>query len=384
MDAATLDRIDEISAADWNRIVRSGNPFLQHEFLAALEHSGSVGPDTGWRPRHLVLKQAGTLVGAMPLYEKRDSWGEFVFDWSWARAYEQAGLDYYPKLVCAIPFSPVTGPRILSAEATVTVPQELARTALALMREDGYSSLHVLFPEQAELDTFESSGMMRRKDCQFHWHNRGYADFDDYLQTFSSKKRKNTRRERRKVEEAGVTLERRFGFEIGPQDWRQLYELHALSFLRRGRPPYLTLAFFEEVGRTMGDAVIAVIARQRGSMVAAAIFFAGGNTLYGRYWGCADYFDALHFEACYYQGIEICIDQGLEIFEPGTQGEHKISRGFEPIATWSLHCLADPRFQRALEPLLRQEERHVDRYMESARDALPFKASSMQDAGGSA
>ncbi len=374
MEIQTLERVEQVTAAEWNAVAGGDNPFVRHEFLAALEHNACVGPGTGWRPCHLIAKHDGHIVAAMPLYEKDDSWGEFVFDWSWARAYQQAGLDYYPKLVCAVPFSPVTGPRILARPEHDSVRAELGNAAIALAREHGYSSLHILFPPSGELATFESVGMLRRKDCQFHWRNRGYSDFDDFLASFSSKKRKNTRRERRKVEEAGITLERRWGSDITAQDWKRLYELHALSFLRRGRQPYLTLEFFEEVGRTMADAVLAVMARNGSEMVAAAIFFAGTRQLFGRYWGCTDYYDALHFETCYYQGIEICIENGYDLFEPGTQGEHKISRGFEPSATWSMHSLGDPRFHHALSGLLRQEELHVDRYIEAARAALPFKS----------
>lgn len=376
METATLERVEQVSAAEWNAVAGGNNPFVRHEFLAALERNACVGPGTGWRPCHLIAKHDGRIVAAMPLYEKDDSWGEFVFDWSWARAYEQAGLHYYPKLVCAVPFSPVTGPRILVRPENDSVRAELSNAALELAHDHGYSSLHVLFPPSSELETFAAAGMLRRKDCQFHWRNRGYADFDDFLASFSSKKRKNTRRERRKVGETGITLERRWGGDITTRDWKRLYELHALTFLRRGRQPYLTLEFFEEIGQTMADAVLAVIARNGSDMVAAAIFFAGAGQLFGRYWGCTDYYDALHFETCYYQGIEICIEHGYDLFEPGTQGEHKISRGFEPSATWSMHSLGDPRFHHALSGLLKQEERQVDRYIEAARAALPFKKAS--------
>lgn len=381
METEILDRIEQVSAADWNAVAGDDNPFLRHEFLAALERNACVGPGTGWHPRHLIARRAGTIVGAMPLYEKDDSWGEFVFDWSWARAYEQSGLLYYPKLVCAIPFSPVTGSRILVRPEDAPVRAELGAAAMDLAHDRGYSSLHVLFPLESELETFATAGMLRRKDCQFHWRNRGYSEFDEFLAGFSSKKRKNTRRERRKVSDAGITLERRWGGDISNHDWRQLYELHALSFLRRGRQPYLSLGFFEEVGRTMADSVLVVMARDGRDMIAAAIFFAGSRQLYGRYWGCTDYYDALHFETCYYQGIEICIENGFRLFEPGTQGEHKISRGFEPSATWSMHSLAEQRFHHALTPLLRQEERHVDRYIEAARSALPFKNGFVEEPG---
>jgi predicted N-acyltransferase len=373
MDAVFVDSIEAVDPGDWNRLAGADNPFLRHEFLLALERQGCVGRDTGWQPQHLLLRERGVLRAGMPLYRKFDSWGEFVFDWAWAHAYRQAGRSYYPKLVAAVPYSPVSGPRLLCGPDAHSPWPEAAARLRGLAEESGMSSLHVLFPAAEELPGLAASGLALRKDCQFHWHNRAYGDFDDFLAGFTSKKRKNTRRERRKVHEAGIRLERRYGAELDASEWERVYELHALSFLRRGRPPYLTLDFFREIGRTLGESVLAVIARRHGEPVAAAIFLLGREVLYGRYWGCREYHDALHFETCYYQGIELCIEQGLARFEPGTQGEHKLSRGFEPSATWSAHWLADPRFHAAVSRYIAEETAQVDAYMHAVQSELPFR-----------
>ena len=369
-----LDSLEGVEPRDWNAL-SDGNPFLRHEFLVALERTGCIGPGTGWEPAYVTARADGRLVGAMPLYVKYDSRGEFVFDWSWADAYEQAGGRYYPKLVASIPFTPATGRRLLVAPGLPTseIEAALLRRAEDVRRELDASSLHCLFPTDGEGAAFEAAGYLPRKSCQFHWRNRGYEDFDAFLATFSSAKRKKARRERRRVAEAGIRFEHARGDELSVAEWDAVFEFHAFTFLRRGRPPYLNREFFAEIARSMPESLVVVVARHERVPIAAAICFQGGGALYGRYWGSLADFHSLHFEACYYQGIEYCIREGLDKFEPGTQGEHKISRGFSPTATWSWHRLEDPRFQRAVQQFLTRETMQVDAYMDYLEDHVPYR-----------
>jgi len=373
--ASIVERMDAIAPGEWNALAGDG-PFLRHEFLAALEHSGTVGPDTGWQPRHLVLRDdAGVLVGAMPLYRKTDSWGEFVFDFAWADAYRRAGLRYFPKLVAAVPYTPATGPRLLSRPGAPRAPvvAALADAALELAREERASSLHVLFPALAEAQELEPRGFLRRKDCQFHWQNRGYGCFDDFLAGFTAEKRKKAKRERRRVAEAGITFRFLQGGDIDAGLWQEIMPLYGSSFWRRGREPYLNEAFFREVGRTMPEQLLVVLAMHGATPVAVAILFRGAQVLYGRYWGSAGDYHSLHFETCYYQGIDYCIANGITTFEPGTQGEHKVARGFVPTEVWSAHWLSDPRFASAIDQYLEREREHVDQYMDGVRDHVPYR-----------
>ena len=297
--------------------------------MLAAERSGCVSTATGWSPRHLVLFDAnGSLRAAMPLYEKTHSWGEFVFDWAWAQAYSRVGLDYYPKLVSAAPFTPAQSPRLLmAANNDAEAATLLAQSALALAADLDQSSLHVQFPLADELDTLSAAGFKIRKDCQFHWHNRGYENFADFLATFSSAKRKKARRDRRQVAEQGIRFRWLPGGEIDPAMWRDIYELISITFLRRGSMPYFSYEFFCDVATELPGQILAIIAEREGKIIAAAVFYQGANALYGRYWGADGDYNALHFETCYYQGIEYCIRHGIGVFEPGTQGEHKVSRG---------------------------------------------------------
>jgi predicted N-acyltransferase len=365
--------IAEFDAGEWNALAGGGYPFLQHEFLHAAERTGCVAAETGWRPRHVgLLDGKGRLQAAMPLYEKTHSWGEFVFDWSWAHAYERAGLEYYPKLVSAAPFTPAPSRRLLAGN-----PEHAARlieAAREFASDCGFSSVHVLFPEQRELEALRDAGMKLRKDCQFHWHNRGYVDFDDFLATFSSKKRKKVRRERRRVAEQGISFRRLSGAEMDAAIWTDVYELISMTFLRRGSLPYLSLEFFEEVSKRMPDNLLVILAEKDRQPIAAAVFYDGEDAIYGRYWGADASYNALHFETCYYQGIDYCIEKGRRRFEPGTQGEHKISRGFTPVETWSAHWLARPEFFSAVSQFLDAEKRHVDRYVDAVTSHSPYKA----------
>ncbi len=369
------DSLHGIAPGEWNRLA-GGNPFLRHEFLIALENSGCVGHDTAWHGNHLLLRDgSGALQGAMPLYSKYDSMGEFVFDWGWADAMHRAGREYYPKLVSAVPFTPVTGSRILVAPEAddAAVRAQLLSGALQLADRTGASSLHVLFPHERDQHWLTGQGLLARKGCQFHWHNQGYTDFDDFLSRFSSAKRKKVRREKRRVTEAGVRFDHLSGDQPNREDWDAVLDFHARTFKRRGRLPYLNREFFAEIARTMPENLVIIIARVHDQPIAAAICFRGDDTLYGRYWGSLADFHSLHFETCYHQGIEYCIREGLAHFEPGTQGEHKVSRGFTPTTIWSAHWLRDQDFRDAVSRFLHQESRHIDAYMDEVGNHVPYR-----------
>jgi predicted N-acyltransferase len=375
LKATVHDSIAGIDPAAWNALDGADFPFLRHEFLELAETTGSVSPDAGWTPRHLALYDGKRLRAAMPLYEKSHSWGEFVFDWAWAQAYERAGFEYYPKLVAAVPFTPAPSTRLLRAdpdddEAAVA----LLEAAIGLAAESGCSSVHVLFPTPAELPLLERQGLLLRKDCQFHWHNRGYAGFDDFLATFTSAKRKKARRDRRRVADAGIRFRRLRGRDMSRDDWSVIYGLIARTFMLRGSLPYFNQAFFEGLGQRLGDSILVIRAEKDDRPSAAAVFYDSDTTLYGRYWGSDGHYDALHFETCYYQGIDYCIETGKALFEPGTQGEHKVARGFSPVSTWSAHWLAHPEFAGAIGRYLNEEGRHVDRYIDAVDAHTPYKA----------
>ncbi len=377
MEVTVHESIDSIPAEAWNALAGDDYPFLKHEFLSAAERSGSVAPERGWIPRHLAVYDDANLKGAMVLYEKNHSWGEFVFDWSWANAYEQAGLSYYPKLVSAVPFTPASSRRVLLAdENDEETANGLIEAALQLAMQAGCSSLHLLFPEQGETARLEKAGLKLRKDCQFHWRNRGYNSFDEFLATFSSSKRKKARRERRYVSEAGIGFRWLDGNALDAEKWQTIYRLISITFMRRGSLPYFDIDFFIDLSRDLPDNILVVLAERDDVPIAAAVFFVGPRTLYGRYWGSDGDYNALHFETCYYQGIEYCIRHGIEVFEPGTQGEHKISRGFTPETTWSAHWLAQPQFFDAIGEYLEAEHRHVERYMRAVDAHSPYKKES--------
>jgi predicted N-acyltransferase len=369
------ESITDIDPAVWNRLAGATQPFLRHEFLAALEETGCACRRSGWTPRHLLLEDAaGQPTGAAPLYEKTHSRGEFVFDFAWANAYAQHGLRYYPKLLCAVPFTPVTGARLLIAPEA-----DRAATGAALVaamagyaRAAELSSAHVLFPDATGTAALEKAGLILRRDCQFHWHNHGYESFDAFLATFTAEKRKKAKRERRRVAEAGIGFDTLFGGDIDARLWRVLYEFYADTFHRHGHEPYLNLAFFQRVARALPDRLMVKVARQQGEPIAVAIFFVGEDALYGRYWGAGGNYHSLHFETCYYQGIEFCIERGLQRFEPGTQGEHKVPRGFVPTITHSAHDVVDPRFAAAIRDFAAREARGVDQYAAEVGEHVPF------------
>lgn len=385
LTSTRIASLDDVDACAWNALA-AGNPLLSHEFLRAMETAGAVGPGTGWQPCHLLAHDArARVVGALPLYLKGDSRGEFVFDWSWADAYERAGLEYYPKLVSAVPFTPANGARLLvapTAEDPEAVRDALVTAAIGFAREADVSSWHVLFPDESDRRALGRAGMLERKGCQFHWHNDGYTDFDDFLSRFSSAKRKKAKRERRRIAEAGIRFEHLRGDELGARDRDAVHEFYAHTFLRRGRMPYLNREFFDIVSEELPANLLFVLARYESKPIATAICFRSDDALYGRYWGSAADFHSLHFETCYYQGIEYCIREGISLFEPGTQGEHKISRGFTPTATWSYHWLAEPGFCDAIQHYLERESSHVDSYMAHWDEHLPYRRDAVGSNGG--
>jgi predicted N-acyltransferase len=374
--ASFLDSVAEIDAASWNALAGHRQPFLRHEFLLALEESGCTSPRTGWSPEHLVLKDAaGRAIGAMPLFRKRHSRGEFVFDFSWANAYAQHGLNYYPKLVSAVPFTPVRGARLLvdpsDADAAAT-RRALIEAACDRARAQRLSSCHVLFPSDENLESLSEAGMILRQDCQFHWHNRGYESFDAFLATFTAEKRKKAKRERRRVAEAGIEFDTRLGGEVDQALWSVLYEFYADTFYRHGHEPYLNLDFFTRIGERMPEKLMLKVARHGSQPIAVAIFFIGEDALFGRYWGAGGNYHSLHFETCYYQGIEYCIEHKLARFEPGTQGEHKVPRGFVPALVGSAHFIRDERFAAAIREFAAREEQGVRLYAASVEEHVPY------------
>jgi predicted N-acyltransferase len=371
-DRRTLRVVEDlaaVSAGDWNALA-GANPLLRHEFFSALHESGCASARTGWAPRFITLWDGGRLCGALPLYLKSHSYGEYVFDWAWADAYERSGLAYYPKLLAAIPFSPVSGARLLAADRAAR--DRLVRAALELARE--VSSLHVLFPPESEARELAAAGLMLRRGVQFHWSNPGYASVDEFLDTLTHDKRKKIRQERRKVRDAGVTLRRKTGWDITPEDWKFFARCYTLTYRAHRSTPYLNLAFFTRLGETLPDNVLLVLAERDGRPVAAALDLYSPEALYGRYWGAVEHIPCLHFEACYYQGLEFCIERGIPAFEGGAQGEHKLARGFLPAPTWSAHWLRHPQFADAVEKFLARESRGVERYIDELAEHSPFRA----------
>ena len=373
MQATVHQSIEALDPLQWNALAGTRVPFLRHEFLAALEHTGCIGGETGWEPHYITLSDQHGLAAAAPAFLKWHSYGEFVFDFAWAQAYSRYGERYYPKLAITVPFTPATGPRLLFRPGMESAAPALLAAIDADMTAHPLSSAHALFLDEPGRLACERAGWLLRRDCQFHWVNRGYESFEGYLESFTAEKRKKARRERRRVTEGGIHFETLRGAELSKAMLDRVYALHRDTFLRHGHEPYLTRAFFDEIARALGETWLVKIAMAGGEAVAAAIFFESSDTLYGRYWGAAADFHSLHFETCYHQGIEHCIERGLARFEPGTQGEHKVSRGFEPTITWSAHLIADPRFRAAIGEYLDQEGTAVDGYADEIRQHVPFR-----------
>lgn len=374
----TLELVASIShlrPVEWNALA-AGNPFLRHEFLNALHETGCASPKSGWAPQYLLLKAGSELAGAMPLYLKAHSYGEYVFDWSWADAYHRHGIEYYPKLLCAVPFTPVTGPRLLAR--TREARSQLAAGALALAQELGVSSLHCLFPAPNDADIFAECGMLMRHGVQFHWMNADYERFEDFLGAMNHDKRKKIKQERRRLHDAGITFEWRGGKDMSEEDWSFFYRCYARTYREHHSTPYLNLEFFRRIGRTIPENLMLVLASRAGRRIAASFNVHDGERLYGRYWGAVEHHPGLHFETCYYQVIDYCIARGLRYFEGGAQGERtKLARGLLPVETQSMHWIARREFAAAIENFLEKETRGVAHHLDELSERVPFKNESV-------
>src|SRR5215470_10217390 len=383
MQIRTVESIAAIPAADWDACAGDDNPFVSHAFLGALEDSRSVGGRSGWAPRHVTVEDgAGTLLAAAPMYLKSHSNGEYVFDHGWAQALERAGGRYYPKLQVAVPFTPVPGPRLL---VRPSASAEDARAALIhglveIARRTGVSSLHITFPHQSDARALADAGLMLRLGLQYHWNNKGYGSFEDFLADLSSRKRKAIRKERREVLADGLTIRALGGGDIKPQHWDAFFAFYMDTGGRKWGRPYLTRAFFDCIGATMADRVVLMIAEQHGRPVAGALNLRGRDALYGRNWGCLGDFKFLHFETCYYQAIEYAIAHKLDRVEAGAQGEHKIQRGYLPVPTWSAHWIHDSGFAAAVEDFLGRERTAMEAEIRSLAQYSPFRSEDGQPA----
>lgn len=379
-----IDSIHQVAAADWDRLCPTDYPFVRHAFLAALEDSASTTATQGWQAQHLVIYEDQQLIAAMPGYLKAHSYGEYVFDWAWADAYRRYGENYYPKWISAIPFTPCYGPRLLhSADVNAATKAQLWEQLVAALtihvNDKGLSGWHCLFPTNTESDQLIHHAAVQRLGCQFHWYNKNYRDFDDFVARMNSRKRKNILKERKQVNAQGFVFHVKTGVDLQPQDWDIFYQLYRNTYSKRsGHAGYLTAEFFQLLGRDLPNNVVLITATKpaavgAGAVIAASLYMRDATTLYGRYWGCFEEYDFLHFETCYYQGIDYAIAQGLARFDGGAQGEHKIARGFEPTLTYSNHWIADPHFRAAINHFIAQEAEGIKGYAQQARELLPFK-----------
>lgn len=386
--------IEDIGLSNWNSVAGTENPFTRYEFLYALERTGCTNEKSGWTPYHIAIREKGSaeaetsavevsansLVCIVPLYLKTNSWGEYVFDWSWANAYQSHNLDYYPKFVTAAPFTPSSGKRFFIRDDYEKESGELIRYATAEIKKEaqriGASSWHVLFPTDYENTHLQEMGIQARIGTQFHWYNKNFTSFDDFLNVLNSRKRKSIRKERKKVVDQGITFTRTEGALVSDQQWEDFYLFYQSTYLMRGQQGYLSKAFFRAIGDGMPEQILLINAVQEERSIAAALFFKNKNTLFGRYWGSAADYQFLHFETCYYQGQDYAIEKRLGSFDSGAQGEHKIQRGFEPIITHSNHWLAHPSFADAVKNFLDEERPHIESYRKSAEALLPYKVKS--------
>jgi predicted N-acyltransferase len=365
------DSLAQVPARAWDALHGGGHPFVAHAFLAGLEQHDCLRSRLGWRPRHALLFSGDELIAAAPAYLQANSHGEFVFDHAWAHAYAHYGVPYFPKWLVAVPYSPVTGPRLLAKDEASR--GALLEAMLAQLHEDGLSSLHVNFPTEAELPAFDDR-WLARGDVQFQWRNEaGWRDFDDFLAALSSRKRKNLRAERAQVRRAGVEFQLLHGHEAGADDLADMHRFYCQTQSEKGNRPALTLEFFRHLAQSIPGSLVLVLARRHGRTIAGALCLRGADTLYGRYWGADEALPGLHFETCYYQGIDYCLREGLHRFEPGAQGEHKVARGFLPELTHSRHYIADPAFERALRGWCAEERAAALRYREVVMAHSPFR-----------
>ena len=371
-----VNSIEQIGEDIWQQFADQLSPFCQYPFLSALELSGSVGSSTGWNPQHLIVYKNNQAVAVLPLYKKSHSYGEYVFDFAWANTYKQYGLSYYPKLICAIPFTPVTGPRLMlhSSSDLAEVSKVVCQILAEKVRLDGLSSMHWLFVEANISNALVEHKQLLRRSVQFQWRNRQYGNFDDFLQALNSRKRKSIRAERKKVNNAGISVERVHGNLLNETHMDFFYLCYQQTYLKRsGHGGYLTADFFKRIVHSMHNNIMLVIAKQNDTPIASALFFYDEFQLNGRYWGAIEEIDHLHFECCYYQGIEFCIERGISQFNPGTQGEHKILRGFEPIYCYSNHKLKELAFHDAVKRFIATEDLTIEQYKEDAEKLLPFR-----------
>ena len=365
-----ITSFNEIAPADWDALT-DDTPLLSHAFFSALENSGSVGCGTGWVPHPLIVTQGEQLVGAMPLFLKSHSYGEYVFDWAWADAYSRSGMEYYPKLLSAIPFSPITSARLLARdEATKTLIIEALETA---MQQNKLSSAHVLFPDDVDAKQFENAGWLERVGVQFRWQNKNYQNFEEFLQTLSHDKRKKIHQERKKIAAAGVVCRTIKGVEVTESDWDFFYQCYCNTYREHHSTPYLTRAFFSEIGKTMPHNIVLIVAEIGGKPIASTLNIYNQSTLYGRYWGATQFVSGLHFELCYYQAQQFCIGEKITFFEGGAQGEHKLARGFEPRPTCSYHKIVHPDFAVAIQDFLKRESAGIAAYTNELEERVPFK-----------
>ena len=367
--------LSEIDPSAWNRLARQ-MPLLSHEYFSALHDTGCAAPETGWLPRFLTAWDRKELIGALPLYAKSHSYGEYVFDWGWADAYRRYGRRYYPKLVAAVPFTPVPGPRLL-ADAPATRRALLTHAIGALAT--GYSSLHILFTDEAQTREAAALGMLTRDGVQFHWRNRGYRDFADFLGDFNHDKRKKIKQERRRLNESGVTFERKNGSDITAADRAFFFECYERTYRAHRSTPYLSLDFFDAIGATLGERLLLVVGYRKGKRLCAALDVFDADTLWGRYWGTREYVPGLHFETCYYQAIEFCIERGIACFEGGAQGIHKLARGLLPVPTHSAHAIADRAFASAIADYCARERVDVAHSIDELEAGSPFRSELRSD-----
>ena len=363
-----VDTFEAINKHDWQDLNKSTCPFLGYDFVNALEKSQSVCSQQGWQPHHLVATADSNVLAIMPLYLKSHSWGEYVFDWDWADAFKHYNIDYYPKLVATIPFTPVNSNKLLSSDLDLC---HMFEPLIQHCEQQNINSWHLLYCD--EIKTPLPEDVYQRNTVQFHWFNRNYQSIDDFFNTFTSRKRRSTRQERLSIFQQGITIRRLTKHEITDKDLDFFYLTYQLTYLKRGHQPHLTAAFFKEIVNDDECNILLLVASNELEDIACALFFYDDEQLYGRYWGCTEYYNNLHFELCYYQGIEFCIENNLTSFNPGTQGEHKIQRGFEPILTYSYHWIKHPAFKDAIKDFCLQEQDHMRTYQAQCAQLLPFK-----------
>ena len=376
MKITFIESIKNVDKSTWDDLVNSDYPFMKHSFLLSLEESKCVGEGTGWYPFHLLVKEDEDVIGLMPMYIKTDSHGEFIFDWSWADAFYRNGVNYYPKLVCSIPYTPASGPRlsVIQEGKTKEIIENIYSALKEISEELDFSSVHILLAEEEETRSFSNAGFSIRSSYSFHWFNNNYKEFNNFLEDMTSRQRKNIKKERDKILQQGITMRKIKGEDITDEMLSAFYQFYQLTYLKRGMQGYLNYDFFKEIFQLIPENILLIMALDKGgNYVAGALNFYDKKKLYGRYWGCFEEFDSLHFETCYYQGIEFCIDNALVTFDPGVQGEHKIKRGFCPIETFSAHWIKDSRFREAIDDFLVREKAHVKNYNDDRKVLLPFK-----------